>query len=202
MKDKQNICVITGSRAEYGLLKHLIDEIKISKMFKMTLIATGSHLSDKYGNTIKEVESNNHFVDRKINISLEDNTKNSINKSIANGIIGFSEAFESLDPDIVIILGDRFEILSAAIAAMVLNIPIAHIHGGEITEGAIDDSIRHSLTKFSHLHFVAAEEYKKRVIQLGENPNRVFNVGALGIDGIHNTKLLTKKHFTQKHFQR
>ena len=153
----------------------------------MKLVVTGTHLSPEFGLTIREIQQNDHYIDKKVDILLSGNSKGSVNKSIALGIIGFSDAFEALKPDLILILGDRFEILSAAIAAMVLNIPIAHIHGGEVTEGAIDDSIRHSLTKLSHIHFVASKLYK-RVVQLGEDPKRVFNVGGLGLDSIKKFK--------------
>lgn len=192
MKSKKEICLISGTRAEYGLISNVINEIKNSNYLSMKLIVTGTHLSSEFGLTIKEIQQNDHYIDKKVDILLSGNSKGSINKSIALGIIGFSDAFEELKPDLILILGDRFEILSAAVAAMVLNIPIAHIHGGEVTEGAIDDSIRHSLTKLSHIHFVAAELYKKRVVQLGEDPKRVFNVGGLGLDSIKNLKLLNK----------
>jgi GDP/UDP-N,N'-diacetylbacillosamine 2-epimerase (hydrolysing) len=189
---KRKLCVVTGTRAEYGLLRNLINLINISNEFELQLIVTGSHLSKKFGETYKEIETNGFIINRKINLHLVSDTPVGLLKSTSLGLIGFGDAFDSLNPDLVILLGDRFEILSAAIAAMFSRIPIAHIHGGELTEGLIDESIRHSITKFSHLHFVGNDEYRKRVIQLGENPKLVFNVGGLGVDAIKKIDLLSK----------
>ncbi len=188
----KKVCVITGSRAEYGLLKPLINQIKDSKKIDLCLIATGMHLSSKFGNTLNEIKEDKIEIDFQIDMKISKDSKQDISKSISLGITSFTKAYDSLKPNLIIILGDRYEIFSAAIAAMISRIPIAHLHGGEATEGLIDESIRHSITKMSHLHFVAANDYKNRVIQLGEKPSRVFNVGAMGLDSIKKTKLSSK----------
>jgi GDP/UDP-N,N'-diacetylbacillosamine 2-epimerase (hydrolysing) len=192
---KRKICVVTGTRAEYGLLYWLMKEIDIDKDLDLKIIATGMHLSEEYGNTFLQIEKDGFTIDKKVDISLSSDTELGISKSIGIGIIGFANVFNELQPDLIILLGDRFEIFSAASAAMVAKIPLAHIHGGEATEGLIDEPIRHSITKMSHLHFTAANEYRNRVIQLGEQPDRVFNVGGLGIDNINKLKLLDKDNF-------
>ena len=191
---KKNICVVTGTRAEYGLLYWLIKEIESDNKLALQLIATGMHLSPEFGLTYKEIEKD-FKIDKKIEILLSSDTATGISKSMGLGQISFAEAFDDLKPDIVVVLGDRYEICSAVNAAMVARIPIAHLHGGEATEGSIDEAIRHSITKMSHLHFTATEEYKNRVIQLGENPKRVFNVGGIGIENIKRNKLLSKDEF-------
>lgn len=190
---KRKVCVITGSRAEYGLLKPLVEEIKKEKDLKLQLVVTGMHLSPEFGLTYKQIEKDGFFIDEKIEIILSSDTPVSISKSIGLALIGFAEAYERLKPDIIVVLGDRFEIFGAVAASCVSRIPIAHIHGGELTEAVFDDSFRHSITKMSHLHFTSTEIYRKRIIQLGEDPKRVFNVGALGLDNIKRTKLLSKK---------
>ncbi len=190
---KIKIAIATGTRAEYGLLKKLIRLIDKSNLFDLQLLVTGSHLSEKYGLTYKEIEKDGIKIQKKIDIDISGDNSLNISKSTALGINGFARAFQELLPDLLIVLGDRFEILSAVIPAVFQKIPIAHIHGGELTAAAIDDSIRHSITKFSNIHFVAAESYRKRVIQLGESEERVFNVGGLGIDAISSTKFLSKK---------
>ncbi|AOP33678.1 UDP-N-acetyl glucosamine 2-epimerase [Leptospira tipperaryensis] len=189
---KRKVSVVTGTRAEYGLLRLLIKKILDSKNIELQLIVTGMHLSPEFGSTYQEIESDGFSIDRKVEMLLSADTSSSISKSIGLGLIGFADVWADLKPDLVVLLGDRFEIFAAASSAMVSKIPIAHIHGGETTEGAFDESIRHSITKMSHLHFVAAEEYRKRVIQLGESPDRVFNVGGLGVDGIRNLSLMTR----------
>lgn len=188
----KKICVITGSRAEYGLLKPLIDKILASKKLRLQLIVTGSHLSKYYGLTYREIQKNGHKINKKIPIITKSDTKYEICHSVSIGVQKFAEVFKKLSPDIVLILGDRYEIFAAASAAMLSQVPIAHIHGGELTEGAMDDSMRHSITKMSHVHFVAHKTYKNRVIQLGEQPNTVHNVGGLGVDNINKIKLLKK----------
>jgi GDP/UDP-N,N'-diacetylbacillosamine 2-epimerase (hydrolysing) len=193
--NKRKICVITGSRAEYGLLYWLMKEIQDNDNFELQIIATGMHLSPEFGLTYKEIEKDTFFINKKIEMLLSSDSEIGITKSMGLALISFSEAFEELAPDLVLVLGDRYEIFSAATAAMIAKIPIAHLHGGETTEGAFDEAIRHSITKMSHLHFAATEEYRKRIIQLGEHPNRVFNVGGLGIDNIKRLNLLTKKQF-------
>jgi GDP/UDP-N,N'-diacetylbacillosamine 2-epimerase (hydrolysing) len=191
---KRKICIVTGSRADYGLLYWLIKEVEKDKNLKLQLIATGMHLSSKYGSTYKEIEKD-FKIDKKINISLSSDTSEGISRSMGIAQTAFSKAYNKLKPDIVVVLGDRFEIFSAVSSAMISRIPIAHIHGGEATEGLIDEAIRHCISKMSHIHFTATEEYSKRVIQLGEVPNKVFNVGGTGIENIKRLKFLTKEEF-------
>lgn len=195
---KRKICVVTGTRAEYGLLRWVMDGIQKSSKLELQIIATGMHLSPAFGLTYKEIEKDGFTIDNKVEMLLSADSPSSISKSTGLGIVGFADSYESLQPDIVVILGDRFEILSACIAALFAKIPIAHIHGGETTEGAFDESIRHSISKMAWWHFVAADEYEKRVIQLGEHPDRVFNVGGLGVDVINKTNLLSKKDLMDK----
>ncbi len=190
----KKICVVTGTRAEYGLLYWLLKEIEANKEFQLQLIATGMHLSPEFGLTYQTIEKE-FKINKKIEMLLSSDTSVGISKSMGLAQISFSEAYEELKPNIVVVLGDRYEIFSATSAAMIARIPIAHIHGGEKTEGAFDESIRHSITKMSHLHFTATEEYKNRVIQLGEHPSRVFNVGGMGIENIKRLKLLSKDEF-------
>ena len=192
---RRKICVVTGTRAEYGLLYWIMKEIDADPELGLQIIATGMHLSSEFGNTYQQIESDGFVIDKKIDIELSSDSEVGISKSMGLGMIGFANAFNDLKPDLCIVLGDRFEIFSAVSAAMIAKIPIAHLHGGEATEGAFDESIRHSITKMSHLHFTATEEYKNRVIQLGEQPNKVFNVGGLGIDNINKLKLLSKADF-------
>jgi UDP-hydrolysing UDP-N-acetyl-D-glucosamine 2-epimerase len=189
---KRRICVVTGSRAEYGLLYWLMKEIQANPDMELQVIATGMHLSPEFGQTFHQIEEDGFFINAKVEMLLSSDTPVGVAKSIGLGTIGFADAFERLRPDIVVLLGDRFEILSAAQAAVVARIAIAHLHGGETTEGAIDEAFRHSITKMSHLHFTATEEYRQRVIQLGEDPERVFNFGAAALDSIINLKLLDR----------
>jgi len=191
---KRKICVVTGTRAEYGLLYWLMKEIEADNELELQLIVTGMHLSPEFGLTYKEIEKE-FKIDKKIEMLLSSDTSIGISKSMGLAQISFAECYEELKPDIVVVLGDRYEIFSAVSTAMIARIPIAHLHGGETTEGAFDESIRHSITKMSHLHFTATEEYKNRVIQLGEHPNRVFNVGGMGIENIKRLKLLTRDEF-------
>jgi GDP/UDP-N,N'-diacetylbacillosamine 2-epimerase (hydrolysing) len=190
---KRKICIITGSRAEFGLLRLLMQEIHDAPECELQIVATGMHLSPEYGLTYKEIEQAGFKIDYKVDMQLSSDSVTSITKSIGIGTIGFAEAYACLQPDLVVVLGDRFELISAVIAALIACIPVAHLHGGETTEGAFDEAIRHSITKMSHLHFVAAPEYARRVIQLGEQPDRVYVVGGLGIDAIKNTKFLNLK---------
>lgn len=192
---KRKICIVTGTRAEYGLLYWLMKEIQEDADLALQIIATGMHLSPEFGLTYRQIEKDGFKIDKKIEMLLSSDTPVGVSKSIGLGMIGFSEVYADLKTDIVVLLGDRFEILSAATAAMIARIPIAHLHGGETTEGAFDEAIRHSITKMSHLHFTATEEYRRRVIQLGENPGRVFNVGGLGIDNIKKLKLMSREEF-------
>ena len=191
----RKICVITGTRAEFGLLRPLIELIDKDKNLRLQLIATGMHLSPEFGYTLDEIIAAGFVVDKKVECLLSSDTSVGVSKTIALAISGFADAFETLQPDLVVVLGDRTEILGAVIAAGMANIPIAHLHGGETTEGAYDEAIRHSITKFSHLHFTSTEAYRKRVIQLGEQPNTVFNVGAIGLDAIKKLKLLSREEF-------
>ena len=188
----KKICVITGTRAEYGLLRPLIKKIKEDPDLKLQIIATGMHLSPEFGLTYKEIEEDGFTIDEKIEILLSSDTASGIAKSMGLAMIGFADALQRLKPDMAVVLGDRYEIFAATSTAMILRIPIAHIHGGETTEGLIDEAIRHSITKMSYLHFTSTEEYRQRVIQLGENPARVFNTGAIGIESIRELPLLTK----------
>ena len=191
----RKICVITGTRAEFGLLRPLIELIAKDKDLQLQLIATGMHLSSEFGYTLDEIIAAGFVVDKKVECLLSSDTSVGVSKTIALAISGFADALESLQPDLVVVLGDRTEILGAVIATGMANIPIAHLHGGETTEGAYDEAIRHSITKFSHLHFTSTEAYRKRVIQLGEQPNTVFNVGAIGLDAIKKLKLLSREEF-------
>ena len=191
----RKICVITGTRAEFGLLRPLIALIAKDEELQLQLIATGMHLSPEFGYTLDEIIAAGFVVDKKVECLLSSDTAVGVSKTIALAISGFADAFEALQPDLVVVLGDRTEILGAVIAAGIANIPIAHLHGGETTEGAYDEAIRHSITKFSHLHFTSTEAYRKRVIQLGEQPEMVFNVGAIGLDAVKKLKLLNKEEF-------
>ena len=191
----RKICVITGSRAEYGLLSGLMTEIKNDPTLLLQVIATNMHLSPEFGLTYKEIENDGFTINKKVEMLLSSDTANGTSKSVGLATIGFADAFEDLKPDLLVVLGDRYEILAAVTAALFYKIPVAHLHGGEISEGAYDDSIRHAITKLSHLHFTSTEEYRKRVIQLGESPDRVFYVGALGVENITKTKLLNKEEF-------
>lgn len=189
---KRKICVVTGTRAEYGLLRWVMQGIKEASDLELQVIATGMHLSPEFGLTWREIEADGFTICRKIEMLTSSDTPVGIAKAMGLGMIGFADAFAELRPDLMVVLGDRFEIFSAVAAAMTARIPVAHIHGGEATEGLIDEAIRHSITKMSHLHFVAAEEYRNRVIQLGEAPERVFLVGGLGIDNIKQLALLDR----------
>lgn len=189
----KTIAVVTGTRAEYGLLKPLIRSVFNDSDLKLQLLATGMHLSPEFGLTYKQIEQDGFKIDKKVEDYLLGDTAEDITKAIGTALIGFAEAYKDLMPDVIVLLGDRSEILAAAIAAMIKGIPVAHIHGGETTEGAYDEGIRHAITKMSYLHFTSAESYRKRVIQLGESPDRVFNVGAIGIDSIKSLSLLDRK---------
>lgn len=189
----RKICVITGTRAEFGLLRWLMQEVQNDPVLELQVIATGMHLSPEFGLTYREVEQAGFSIDAKVEMLLSADTATAVTKSMGLGLIGFADAYARLAPDLIVVLGDRFEILAAASAALIAGIPVAHLHGGETTEGAFDEAIRHSITKMSHLHFVAADEYRRRVIQLGEQPERVFLVGGLGIDAIKRTTLLERE---------
>ena len=191
----RKICVITGTRAEYGLLYWLMKEISADKELELQIIATGMHLSPEFGNTYQQIEKDGFVINKKVDMLLSSDSEVGISKSMGLGMIGFADVFNDLKPDLIVVLGDRFEIFSAVSAAMIAKIPVAHLHGGETTEGAFDEYIRHSITKMSHLHFTATEEYKSRVIQLGEHPDRVFNVGGMGIENIKRLPLQSRDEF-------
>lgn len=193
----RKICVITGTRAEFGLLRPLIELIANDKELQLQLIATGMHLSPEFGYTLNEITDAGFVVDKKVECLLSSDSSIGVSKTIALAVSGFADALAELTPDLVVVLGDRTEILGAVIATAMANIPIAHLHGGETTEGAYDEAIRHSITKFSHLHFTSTEAYRKRVIQLGEHPDTVFNVGAIGLDAIKKLPLLDRASFEQ-----
>jgi len=190
---KRKICVITGSRADYGLLKPLIEEIKADKDLRLQLVATGSHLSLEFGLTYKEIEEDGFIIIKKVKILSGSDSPAAIATSMGTALTKFASVYKNLKPDITVVLGDRYEIFSAVATAVVLQIPVAHISGGEVTEGAVDDYFRHCITKMSYLHFTAAKEYRKRVIQLGEHPRRVFDTGSLAIDNIKNLKPLSRQ---------
>ena len=192
MPNKRKICVITGSRAEYGLLKLTMTAISESHELDLQIIVTGMHLSPDFGNTVREVECDGFDITHRIKILDSDDSPEGLTKSMGLIINQFPQCYENLDPDLILVLGDRFEIFAAVIAAYIAKLPVAHIHGGETTEGALDEAFRHSITKMSHVHFTSTEQYKKRVIQLGEDPNRVFNVGAPGVESIRKLQLLSK----------
>jgi len=189
----RKICVITGSRAEYGLLSGLMKQIEESEDLKLQVIVTNMHLSPEFGLTYKEIEKDGFVIDKRVEMLLSSDTSSATAKSAGLGMIGFADAYEDLCPDLIVVLGDRYEILAAVSTALFFKIPVAHLHGGEITEGAYDDAIRHAITKMSHLHFTSTEEYRKRVIQLGESPDRVFNVGAIGVENIKKGSFLSKE---------
>jgi len=188
----RKICIITGTRAEYGLMRWVMQGIKDDSELTLQVIATGMHLSPEFGLTYQAIEQDGFQIDRKVEMLTSSDTPVGIAKSMGLGLIGFADTLNELRPDLIVVLGDRFEIFSAVSAALVARIPVAHLHGGEATEGLIDEAIRHSITKMSHLHFVAAEAYRQRVIQLGEQPDRVFLVGGLGIDNIKRLQLLDR----------
>lgn len=198
----KRIGIMTGTRAEYGLLKPLMQEINKDNDLELYLIVSGMHLSPEFGMTYQEIEEDGFQINAKVEMLLSSDSPAGISKSIGLGVIGFADEFQRADLDMLILLGDRYEALSAAICAMVMRIPIAHLHGGELTEGAIDEGIRHSITKMSYLHFTSTEQYRNRVIQLGENPERVFYVGALGVENIKKINLMTKEELERAiHFE-
>lgn len=179
---KRKIAVFTGTRAEYGLLYWLMKDIQASAKLDLQVIVSGMHLSPEFGETWKQIAADGFAVDAKVEMLLSSDTPVGVLKSMGLGTIGFAEALDRLQPDMLVVLGDRFEALAVAQAALIMRIPVAHLHGGEITEGAYDDAIRHAITKMASLHFTAAEPYRRRVIQMGEAPDTVFNVGAVGLD--------------------
>ena len=197
----KKICVVTGSRAEYGLMSRLMKIMMEDCYFQLQIVATNMHLSPEFGLTYKEIEEDGFVIDKKVHMLLSSDTTNAISKSVGLGVIGFADVFEELKPDLLLVLGDRYEILAAVSAALFYKIPVIHLYGGEITEGAYDDAIRHAITKMSCLHFTATEVYRQRVIQMGEQPSTVYNVGALGCDNIRTMALMNKIELEQSlHF--
>lgn len=193
----RKICVVTGTRAEYGLLSRLMRAIQEDSELELQVIATNMHLSPEFGLTYKEIEQDGFTINKKVEMLLSADTSTSVVKSLGLGVIGFADAYEDLHPDMLVVLGDRYEMLGAVSSALFFHIPVAHISGGDVTEGAYDDAIRHSITKMSHLHFTSTEVYRKRVIQLGEDPSTVFNVGAIGLDNIRRMRLLDREAFEE-----
>lgn len=196
-REKYQVCVVTGTRAEYGLLKPLLYRMKKNKEIDLKLVVTGSHLNSSFGDTQQEIAQDGFEEYIKVPIPIEDDSKEGMAISTGVALTKFAELFSTYKPGIIIVLGDRFEIFSVAIAAHLLGIPIAHIAGGDITEGAVDDAIRHCLTKLSYIHFPGCEQSTKRVIQMGEQPNRVFNVGELGIENCKRMKLLKRQELAE-----
>lgn len=194
----KKVCIVTATRAEYGLLKSVIEKMSRLKEIDLRLVVTGMHLSPEFGLTYREIENDGYLIDQKIEILMSSDTSVGITKSMGVALMGFADYFSVCRPDIVVILGDRYEMLTVAIAAMMAQIPIAHLYGGEKTEGAVDEAIRHSITKMSHLHFTATEEYRRRVIQLGETPENVYNVGALGVENAKKVSLLSKEELEKQ----
>lgn len=197
MKKKRNICVISSSRADYNHLYLLLKELRNNKEFKLQLVVTGMHLLAQYGYTYKELLDDGFSIDAKIAISAHGDTTNNLLKSMSKQLNSSYRIINKLSPDIIVILGDRYDVLPIAIAANIMGIPIAHIHGGEVTEGVIDDSIRHCLTKLSHIHLVATKEFKKRVRQLGENKNNIFCIGSLGVASLSKVSKITKNNIVK-----
>ena len=194
---KRKICVYTSSRAEYGLLRSVMHEIQAAETLQLQILASGMHLSPEFGMTIQEIRTDGFEPDETIEILLSSDTPTAICKSMGLAMIGYGEALQRLKPDMVVVLGDRFETFCMAAAAQVCRVPLAHVHGGETTEGAIDEAFRHSITKMSHLHFASCEEYRKRIIQLGEAPDRAFNVGALGVENIRRMSLMERSELVE-----
>ena len=188
----RRICVVTGSRAEYGLLRWILGDLRDAPDVDLQLVVTGMHLSPEFGSTVEEIEKDGFAIARRVDSLLSSGTAGGVAKSIGLGVIGMSDALEELKPDIVLVLGDRFEIFAAVQACLVHNIPVAHIAGGDTTEGAIDEAMRHAITKMSHVHFVTNAESARRVRQLGENPSRVYEVGSPGLDHLHRRPLLDR----------
>ncbi|MDQ2147693.1 UDP-N-acetylglucosamine 2-epimerase [Alcaligenaceae bacterium C4P045] len=189
---RRRICVVTGTRAEYGLLKWLMYEIAAHDSVELQVLVTGAHLSPEFGLTFREIEADGFRIDAKVEMLVSADTPTAVGRSMGLGMIGYTDAFERLQPHVIVVLGDRYEMLAVVAAALIARIPVAHLHGGETTEGAFDEAIRHSISKMSHLHFTGAPEYSQRVIQLGEAPERVFMYGGLGIDAIKRISFMSK----------
>lgn len=191
MTERRKICVVTGTRAEYGIMSNLMKSLRADSRVELQIIATNMHLSPEFGLTYKEIESDGFAIDKKVEMLLSSDTHTGTVKSMGLASIGFADAYSELKPDLIVILGDRYEMLAAASSALIFGIPVAHLHGGEITECAYDDAIRHAITKLSYLHFTSTEEYRKRVIQMGEEPKRVHWVGSPGVDNMRGEKLMS-----------
>lgn len=187
----RKICFFTGTRAEFGIMSRLMHMISDNPECELQIIATNMHLSPEFGLTFREIESEGFIINKKVEMLLSSDTPNGTVKSMGLATIGFADAIEDLKPDLAVILGDRYEMLAAAQSCLIYRIPVAHLFGGEITEGAYDDSIRHAITKLSHLHFTSTEEYRNRIIRMGEQPDHVFWVGALGANNIANESILS-----------
>lgn len=194
---KRRVAVFTATRAEYGLLYWLMKDIQASDALQLQVLVSGTHLSPEFGETWRQIVEDGFPVDAKVEMLLSSDSAVGVAKSMGLGTIGFADALERLAPDVLVVLGDRFEALAVVQAAVVMRIPVAHLHGGEITEGAYDDAFRHAISKLSYLHFVAAEPYRQRVIQLGESPDRVFNVGAMGLDHLQRTPKMSLEELAQ-----
>lgn len=196
--NKRTICFVTGSRAEYGLLSPVMDAIRQEPSFRLKVVVTGMHLALQFGLTWQEIVSDGYPIDAKVDLKLSNDTAASVTRSLGRGVIGFADVFENMKPDILVLLGDRYETLAAAQASLIAKVPVSHIAGGDITEGSFDESIRHSITKMAHLHFVTNEDAGRRVRQLGENPDHIYNVGSPGIDMIKKVKLLDRTTLEQE----
>jgi UDP-hydrolysing UDP-N-acetyl-D-glucosamine 2-epimerase len=194
---RRKICVVTTSRADYGLLRGLIKAIRSDRSLRLQVIASGMHFSPRFGNTWRDIIADGFRIDEKVRMRMEGGSALENLQSLSSGLSGFAHALSRLKPDVVVLLGDRFELFASAISALMLQIPIAHIHGGELSEGAIDDSVRHAITKMASLHFPATEEYRRRILAMGEQQDRVFNFGAPGLDQIRNSRLLSKAELAQ-----
>ena len=194
---KRKVCFFTGTRAEYGIMSRLMRLVKDSETCDIQIIATNMHLSPEFGLTYKEIEADGFRIDKKVEMLLSSDTANGTVKSMGLATIGFADALEDLKPDLAVILGDRYEMLAAAQSCLIYKIPVAHLYGGEITLGAYDDAIRHAISKLSHLHFTSTEEYRRNIIQMGENPDRVFYVGSLGVDNIKNEPIMSRKQLSE-----
>ncbi len=190
---RRKVCVVTTSRADYGLLRGLMAAIHADKALQLQVLASGMHFSAKFGSTWRDIEADGFRIDQKVRMGLRGDSALANLESLSTGLKGFARALSQLKPDIIVLLGDRFELFAPAISALMLQIPIAHIHGGELSEGAIDDSVRHAITKMASLHFPATEVYRRRILAMGEQRNRVFNFGAPGLDQIHNSRLLSRR---------
>ena len=193
----KNVCAVTGSRAEYGIMRALLLKLNKEQNIKLDVVVTAMHLEEKYGNTYKQIEEDGLNIIKKIPLNLENTSKKCVSKSLALLTTGLSELFEKIKYNLIIILGDRYEMLPVVNVALIYNIPVCHLHGGEKTLGNFDESIRHAITKMSHLHLVASEEFKNRVIQLGEEEHNVHNIGAMGVENVMRQDFLTEKELEE-----